>query len=207
MCNMVTYTTSSVFAPLIRESDRPMVLAALQPQKALDYERATTRMQLENDCICAVPEFVGVAQRMGKPIADVILGCLSDDIKADAQLAEWGKLRRYYGLCGERGSVQWAMSRKQCMICIPISLRLLPLSAFMFRCWNRKCFCLTAGVPLTDIYRADDSLLAPPNSPWAALNGDFGLELRGHITRIAEKQSASFPVLSPRSVVGKFPLG
>ena len=30
-CNMVTYATSSVFAPIIREVNKPMVLIALQP--------------------------------------------------------------------------------------------------------------------------------------------------------------------------------
>ncbi len=29
-------------------------------------------------------------------------------------------------------------------------------------------------------------MLPPPNSPWAALDGDFGLELMGHMSRIAE---------------------
>lgn len=42
------------------------------------------------------------------------------------------------------------------------------------------------GVPLSDIYREVPGLLPPPNSPWAALNGDFGLELMGHMSRIAE---------------------
>ncbi|MBE6777954.1 MAG: hypothetical protein E7541_01025 [Ruminococcaceae bacterium] len=42
------------------------------------------------------------------------------------------------------------------------------------------------GVPLADIYREVPGLLPPPNSPWAALNGDFGLELMGHMSRIAE---------------------
>ena len=36
-CNMVTYATSSVFAPIMREVDKPMVLIALQPRAAMDY--------------------------------------------------------------------------------------------------------------------------------------------------------------------------
>ena len=51
-CNMVTYATSSVFAPIIRNCTVPVVLLALQPLKALDYDKASTYMQLENDCIC-----------------------------------------------------------------------------------------------------------------------------------------------------------
>lgn len=66
-CNMVTYATSSVFAPVLRAANVPIVLAALQPRRALDYSKASTFMQLENDNICSVPEFTGVAIRLGKP--------------------------------------------------------------------------------------------------------------------------------------------
>lgn len=43
----------------------------------------------------------------------------------------------------------------------------------------------TDGVPLKDIYESGLNILPPPNSPWAALNGDFGLEIMGHMSRIA----------------------
>lgn len=88
-CNMITYATSSVFAPIMKEVNAPMVLLALQPRNALDYEKANTFMQLENDNICSVPEFTGVAIRFGKKIADIIIGTLHDDDKADAEIAEW----------------------------------------------------------------------------------------------------------------------
>lgn len=42
------------------------------------------------------------------------------------------------------------------------------------------------GVDLKAIYEGDFNLLPPPNSPWAALNGDFGLEIAGYMSRIAE---------------------
>ncbi|MEQ8556013.1 MAG: hypothetical protein RIC06_21900 [Cyclobacteriaceae bacterium] len=42
------------------------------------------------------------------------------------------------------------------------------------------------GVDLKSIYNGGYNLLPPPNSPWAALNGDFGLELAGYMSRIAE---------------------
>jgi hypothetical protein len=42
------------------------------------------------------------------------------------------------------------------------------------------------AVPLREIYAGKFDMEPPPNSPWAALNGDFGLELAGHMTRIAE---------------------
>ena len=44
----------------------------------------------------------------------------------------------------------------------------------------------TDGVPLKEIYEGGFNILPPPNSPWAALNGDFGLELSGYMSRTAE---------------------
>lgn len=88
-CNMVTYATSSVFAPIIKSVNKPFVLTALQPRSAMDYTKASTFMQLENDNICSVPEFTGVAVRMGRKVNDVILGCLYNDKSADGEIAEW----------------------------------------------------------------------------------------------------------------------
>ena len=34
MCNMATYATSSTFAPIVRDSNVPMILVALQPRAA-----------------------------------------------------------------------------------------------------------------------------------------------------------------------------
>lgn len=92
-CNMLTYATSSVFAPIIRELDVPVVLAALQPRAAMDYTAANTFMQLENDNVCSVPEFTGVAQRLGKRVWDVVFGTL-DEPGAAAELASWCDVAR-----------------------------------------------------------------------------------------------------------------
>lgn len=89
MCNMITYATSSVFAPIIRDSGIPMILLALQPLEKLDYSKANTFMQLENDNICSVPEFTGVANRLGKKIHDVIIGTLYNDKEAEAEITKW----------------------------------------------------------------------------------------------------------------------
>jgi L-arabinose isomerase len=86
---MVTYATSSTFGVLCRELDVPIVLVALQPMKAMDYARANTYMQLSNDDFCSVPEFTGVAIRMGKRPPPLVLGTLHGDRQADAELAEW----------------------------------------------------------------------------------------------------------------------
>ena len=93
-CNMITYATSSVFAPIARALDIPIVLVALQPRDGMDYTNASTRMQLENDNICAVPEFTYTANRMGHKVADVIIGTLEGDREAQDKIAEWCAIAR-----------------------------------------------------------------------------------------------------------------
>ncbi|MEG9430961.1 hypothetical protein [Terriglobus sp. ADX1] len=44
----------------------------------------------------------------------------------------------------------------------------------------------TNACPLQQIYEGGFNMIAPPNSPWAAIDGDFGLELVGYLSRIAE---------------------
>lgn len=102
-CDMVTYATSSTFGILARELSIPIVIVALQPLKALDYTHASTYQQLCNDDFCSVPEFTGVAVRMGRKAPPVILGTLYDDLAADAQIARWCNIARaLHGLKGAR---------------------------------------------------------------------------------------------------------
>jgi len=90
LVDMVTYATSSTFGCFARElKDLPMVLVALQPLSAMDYTKATTYMQLCNDDFCSIPEFNGVALRMGRKIPPCVLGVLEGDAEADAEIAEW----------------------------------------------------------------------------------------------------------------------
>ncbi len=89
---MTTYAPSCVFAPVIRQVKCPVILVALQPLPAMDYARGTTFMQLCNDDICSVPEFTGVAERMGKSVNDIIIGKLHDDPAADAAIADWCRI-------------------------------------------------------------------------------------------------------------------
>ncbi|NSW57305.1 MAG: hypothetical protein HPY44_14920 [Armatimonadetes bacterium] len=49
------------------------------------------------------------------------------------------------------------------------------------------------AVPLRDIYEGGYGMEPPPNSPWAALNHDFGLELVGWMSHIAEIPGETFP--------------
>ena len=42
------------------------------------------------------------------------------------------------------------------------------------------------ATPLRELYEGGFDFEPPPNSPWAALNGDFGIEIAGYMSRIAE---------------------
>lgn len=94
ICNMITYATSSVFAPVVQNTNAPIILTALQPRMHMDYSKACTFMQLENDNICSVPEFTGVAIRFGKPVKDVIIGCLYNDKDAINEISKWCEIAK-----------------------------------------------------------------------------------------------------------------
>ncbi|TXK26759.1 arabinose isomerase [Pontibacter qinzhouensis] len=93
-CDMLTYATSSTFGIIIKSIDVPVVLVALQPDKALNYSKASTYQQLYNDDICSLPEFTGVAVRMGKKVPDVIIGTLHDDPAAEAEIGTYCNIAR-----------------------------------------------------------------------------------------------------------------
>lgn len=93
-CDMLTYATSNTFGVIIKSIDTPIVLVALQPDKAMDYSRASTYMQLYNDDICSLPEFAGVAVRMGKSIPDVIIGTLHDDPESEEAINEYCRIAK-----------------------------------------------------------------------------------------------------------------
>jgi L-arabinose isomerase len=92
--DMVTYATSSSIAAIFKEIDMPIVLVALQPLKAMDYENGSTRMQLLNDDICAIPEFTCVAQKMGKPVPQIIIGTLYDDQKVVSEIKSYCQIAK-----------------------------------------------------------------------------------------------------------------
>ncbi|MFZ4726091.1 MAG: arabinose isomerase [Paludibacter sp.] len=93
-CDMVTYATSGTFGVIMKTLDIPIVLVALQPLQSLDYAKATTYMQLMNDDICSLPEFTGVAARMGVRIPDTIIGTLYDDLEVDKQIDEYCRIAK-----------------------------------------------------------------------------------------------------------------
>lgn len=91
--DMVTYATSSTFGALIRNLSLPIVLVAMQPLSAMDYANGSTYVQLCNDDFCSIPEFTGVAVRMGKKPPPVILGH-EDDPGARAEVVRWCEIAR-----------------------------------------------------------------------------------------------------------------
>ena len=93
-CDMLTYATSGTFGIIIKNLQVPLVMVALQPMKAMDYTKASTYMQLYNDDICSLPEFAGVAVRMGKRVPEVIIGTLDNDPDADSQIEEYCRIAR-----------------------------------------------------------------------------------------------------------------
>ena len=93
-CDMLTYATSGTFGIIIRTINVPIVLVALQPLKSLDYSNGSTYMQLMNDDFCALPEFAGVAVRMGKKVCDIIIGTLDNDPEADQEIDEYCRIAR-----------------------------------------------------------------------------------------------------------------
>ena len=91
---LATYTPSADTLPIVQRVRRPLVLAALQPQSALDYANATTYMQLCNDNICSLPELCCALRRANIDIADAIVGKLHDDERAWGKLAQWANVAR-----------------------------------------------------------------------------------------------------------------
>jgi len=93
-CDMVTYATSGTFAVIMRNLNIPIVLVALQPLQGLDYAKANTFMQLMNDDVCSLPEFAGVAGRLGKPIPETIIGTLYNDPAVDVKIDEYCRIAK-----------------------------------------------------------------------------------------------------------------
>jgi len=93
-CDMVTYATSGTFGIIMKSLNIPIVLVALQPLQSLDYAKATTYMQLMNDDICSLPEFTGVAARLGVRIPETIIGTLHNDIEVDKQIDEYCRIAK-----------------------------------------------------------------------------------------------------------------
>ncbi len=94
LVNMATYASSSTFGIMARELKAPIVLVALQPLKAIPCDQASTHMQLANDNICAIPEFVNAAIRMGRKPPEMVIGHMRGDARAAEELREWCQIAK-----------------------------------------------------------------------------------------------------------------
>lgn len=75
----------------------------LQPREALDYTKANIFMRFKNDNIFSVCEFTRIAERLGKKINDVIIGCLYDDKETEAEVSKRCNIAKVlHGLKGAR---------------------------------------------------------------------------------------------------------
>jgi L-arabinose isomerase len=92
--DMLTYATSSSVAAIFREINTPMVLVALQPLKAMNYEETSTYLELLNDDICAIPEFTSVALRFGRQIPPTLIGSLYEDASAEVEIREYCQIAK-----------------------------------------------------------------------------------------------------------------
>ncbi len=111
---LATYTPSADCVPIAQAVRRPLVLGALQPDRALDYAHATTFAQLANDNITSLPEICCALNRTGLSAADAIVGLLYDDNRAWDRIASWVDVARAlhvlrHGRLGAMGHVYEGM--------------------------------------------------------------------------------------------------
>ena len=97
-----------------------------------------------------------------------------------------GKLFDQGKLEGATGKIHdfWTLFRKECPQ-IPIQTRGTNLSV--------GADLARDAVDLKNIYKGKFNMLPPPNSPWAALDGDFGLEMVGYMSRMSDLPDNRFP--------------
>jgi len=92
-CYLSTYAMSSTVLPVAQRAGVPLVIAALQPNEAMDYEHGTTFMQLEHDNETSLPEICCALERASIPAAGAIIGYLHDAAVWERLLA-WCRIAR-----------------------------------------------------------------------------------------------------------------
>lgn len=97
ICYMSTYALSSTVLPIVQRAGVPMVIVSLQPHKAMDYEHATTFMQLEHDNQTSLPEVCCALQRAGIETPGLVVGTLHDE-HSWRRILGWCKVARAYAI-------------------------------------------------------------------------------------------------------------
>jgi L-arabinose isomerase len=73
-----------------------MVIASLQPNRAMDYARATTFMQLEHDNQTSLPEICCALRRANIELPGMVVGTLHDDERSWQRIRDWCRVARAY---------------------------------------------------------------------------------------------------------------
>ena len=94
ICYMSTYALSSTVLPVVQRTGVPMIIAALQPTKAMDYANGTTAMQLEHDNQTSLPEICNALSRANIHLPGLVVGTLHDDEEAWNRIIDWCKVAR-----------------------------------------------------------------------------------------------------------------
>jgi len=94
ICYMSTYALSSTVLPVAQRAGAPMIIASLQPTKAMDYANGTTFMQLEHDNQTSLPEVCCALNRAGIPLPGMVVGMLYDDERSWRRILDWCKVAR-----------------------------------------------------------------------------------------------------------------
>jgi len=98
ICYMSTYALSSTVLPVVQRAGAPMIIASLQPNKAMDYEHGTTFMQLEHDNQTSLPEVCCALRRANIEIPGMVVGTLYDDERSWNRIFDWCKVARAYSV-------------------------------------------------------------------------------------------------------------
>jgi L-arabinose isomerase len=71
-----------------------MIIASLQPNKAMDYAKGTTFMQLEHDNQTSLPEVCCALNRAGIHLPGMVVGTLDGDESSWQRILDWCKVAR-----------------------------------------------------------------------------------------------------------------
>jgi L-arabinose isomerase len=94
LCYVSTYAPSSTVLPIVQRAGAPVVLVSLQPNRAMDYARGTTEMQLEHDNQTSLPEICCALARAGIDVAGIVVGALHAHERSSQRIADWCRIAR-----------------------------------------------------------------------------------------------------------------
>ena len=93
---MSTYAMSSLVLPVVQRAGVPMMIASMQPNKAMDYRNGTTIMQLEHDNQTSLSEVCNALLRANIHTPGMVIGTLYDDEQTWNRVHDWCKIARAY---------------------------------------------------------------------------------------------------------------